>query len=91
MQDIPLSPRDRAWSLVEQSGKRLAEFADRPTIIGWGLNDFVFDKHFLDGFTAAFPNAEVHAWDDAGHYLLEDKHAQFVPKVVKFLQEHPLS
>ena len=91
VQDIPLSPRDRAWSLVEQSGKRLAEFADRPTIIGWGLNDFVFDKHFLDVFTEALPKAEVHAWEDAGHYLLEDKHAQFVPKVIKFLERHRLA
>ena len=91
VQDIPLSPRDRAWPLVEQSGKRLAEFADRPTIIGWGLNDFVFDQHFLKGFTEALPQAEVHAWEDAGHYLLEDKHAQFVPKVVKFLQQHSLT
>ncbi|MBD8525824.1 alpha/beta fold hydrolase [Pseudomarimonas arenosa] len=90
VQDIPLSPRDRAWSLVEQAGKRLPEFADRPTIIGWGLNDFVFDKHFLAGFTSALPNAEVHAWEDAGHYLLEDKHAQFVPKVLKFLERNPL-
>src|SRR5688572_28475129 len=30
MQDIPLGPRDKAWSLLEEAGKRLPEFADRP-------------------------------------------------------------
>ena len=91
VQDIPLGPNDRAWSLVEQAGRRLPEFADRPAILGWGLKDFVFDRHFLDRFTAALPQAEVHAWEDAGHYLLEDKHREFVPKVRRFLESHPLA
>jgi haloalkane dehalogenase len=91
VQDIPLAPGDRAWSLVEQAGRRLPEFADRPAILGWGLQDFVFDRHFLDGFTAALPQAEVHAWEDAGHYLLEDKHREFVPQVRAFLERNPLS
>ncbi len=90
VQDIPLSPKDRAWSLVEEAGRRLPEFADRPALLGWGLEDFVFDRHFLDGFTRALPNAEVHAWKDAGHYVLEDKADQLVPKVVDFLARHPL-
>jgi haloalkane dehalogenase len=60
-------------------------------MLGWGLQDFVFDKHFLDGFTAALPQAEVHAWEDAGHYLLEDKHGDFVPQVRAFLERNPLA
>ncbi len=90
VQDIPLSPSDRAWALVEEAGRRLPEFADRPALLGWGLEDFVFDHHFLDGFTRALPNAEVHAWKDAGHYVLEDKADALVPKVVDFLARHPL-
>lgn len=90
VQDIPLSPADRAWALVEEAGRRLPEFADRPVLLGWGLEDFVFDRHFLDGFTRALPNAEVHAWKDAGHYVLEDKADELVPKVVDFLARHPL-
>ncbi|MBN6150633.1 alpha/beta fold hydrolase [Xanthomonas sp. AmX2] len=90
MQDIPLSPRDRAWPLLEEAGRRLPEFADRPAFIGWGLKDFVFDKHFLDGFRAALPNAQVQAFDDAGHYVLEDKAAVLVPAIRRFLDTHPL-
>jgi cis-3-alkyl-4-acyloxetan-2-one decarboxylase len=85
MQDIPLRAGDRAWPLVAESGRRLHEFADRPAFIGWGLRDFVFDRHFLDGFVAALPQAEVHAFEDAGHYVLEDKHEVLVPEIRRFL------
>ena len=90
MQDIPLAPGDKAWPLVAEAGKRLHEFADRPAFLGWGLKDFVFDRHFLDGFRVALPNAEVQAFDDAGHYVLEDKADVLVPAIRRFLDTHPL-
>lgn len=90
MQDIPLCEGDRAWPLVAEAGRRLPAFADRPAFIGWGLRDFVFDRHFLAGFTRALPDAEVHAFDDAGHYVLEDRHAVLVPAIRAFLDAHPL-
>jgi haloalkane dehalogenase len=90
MQDIPLHEGDRAWPLVEASGRRLGAYADRPAFIGWGLRDFVFDRHFLEGFRSALPDAEVHAFEDAGHYVLEDRHEVLVPAIRRFLDGHPL-
>lgn len=90
MQDIPLKPGDKAWPLLEEAGRHLPEFADRPAFLGWGLKDFVFDKHFLAGFRAALPQAEVHAYEDAGHYVLEDKATELVPLIRDFLDRHPL-
>jgi haloalkane dehalogenase len=90
VQDIPLSPTDRAWSLVESAGKKLPEYADRPVFIGWGLQDFVFDKHFLEAFQRALPNAEQHVFADAGHYVLEDKADVLVPAIRGFLDRHRL-
>ncbi len=90
VQDIPLSERDAAWPLVAEAGKRLHEFADRPAFIGWGLRDFVFDKHCLQGFTDALPQAEVMAFDDAGHYVLEDKYKVLVPAIRAFLDRTAL-
>jgi cis-3-alkyl-4-acyloxetan-2-one decarboxylase len=90
MQDIPLHPGDKAWALVEATGQRLPQFADRPAFIGWGLKDFVFDKHFLAGFRKALPNAQVTAFEDAGHYVLEDKQAELVPAIRTFLDSNPL-
>lgn len=90
VQDIPLSPADRAWALVEAAGKKLPEYADRPVLIGWGLKDFVFDKHFLNVFQRAFPRAEQHVFLDAGHYVLEDKAYVLVPEIRSFLDRHPV-
>jgi haloalkane dehalogenase len=90
MQDIPLRPGDAAWPLVDESGRRLHEFADRPVFVGWGLRDFVFDRHCLDEVTKALPRAEVHAFDDAGHYVLEDRHEVLVPAIRDFLARHPI-
>jgi haloalkane dehalogenase len=91
MQDIPLHEGDPAWPLVAEAGSRLHEFADRPVFIGWGLRDFVFDRHFLDGFRRALPQAGVHAFEDAGHYVLEDRHEVLVPEIRAFLDANPLS
>jgi haloalkane dehalogenase len=85
MQDIPLDEGDRAWPLLVAAGERLPGYADRPAFIGWGLRDFVFDRHCLDAFRAALPRAEVQAFDDAGHYVLEDKHEVLVPAIRAFL------
>ena len=90
MQDIPLGEGDRAWPLLKAMEAALPGYADRPAFIGWGLKDFVFDRHFLDGFRAALPNAEVHAFADANHYVLEDKHEVLVPAIRAFLDRHPL-
>jgi pimeloyl-ACP methyl ester carboxylesterase len=90
VQDIPLKHGDRAWDLVEDAGRRLPSFADRPAFIGWGLKDFVFDHHFLKGFEQALPRAEKQIYEDAGHYVLEDKHEVLVPRIRDFLDRNLL-
>ena len=90
MQDIPLSPKDAAWPLLEAAGKALPSFADRPAFIGWGLKDFVFDQHFLARVRADLPQARVHAFEDAGHYVLEDRHEVLVPAIRAFLDANPI-
>jgi cis-3-alkyl-4-acyloxetan-2-one decarboxylase len=85
VQDIPLQPGDKAWDIVEEGGRRLREFADRPALIAWGMQDFVFDHHFLQGFRERLPNARVHEFPDAGHYVLEDEAERIVPLVREFL------
>lgn len=85
MQDIPLSEADRAWPLLKAAESVLPSFADRPAFIAWGLRDFVFDKHFLAGFRDALPQADIHAYEDAAHYVLEDKHETLVPMMRAFL------
>ena len=90
MQDIPLAGGDRAWPLLKAAEAQLPHYADRPAFIGWGLRDFVFDRHFLDSFRRALPQAQVQAFADAGHYVLEDKHEALVPAIRAFLDAHPV-
>ncbi|MGY0505906.1 alpha/beta fold hydrolase [Luteimonas sp. e5] len=88
MQDIPLDARDRAWPLLKAAEARLPDYADRPALIAWGLRDFVFDRHFLAGFTRVLPQAEVHASTDAGHYVLEDRREDLPQVIREFLDHH---
>ena len=90
VQDIPLKPGDRAWALVEASGRKLPDYAELPAFLGWGLRDFVFDEHFLAGFQAALPAAEQHVVADASHYVLEDKADVLVPAIRRFLEANPI-
>jgi haloalkane dehalogenase len=90
VQDIPLRPGDRAWDIVAASAKKLREYAGRPVFYGWGLRDFVFDRHFLDTFRASLPATEEHVFHDAGHYVLEDKADVLVPAIRRFLDSNPL-
>lgn len=90
VQDIPLAPGDPAWALVDESGRRLGEFADRPAFIGWGMRDFVFTPRILKAFEQALPRAEVQRCTQAGHYVLEDAFEILVPAIRSFLDRHRL-
>jgi pimeloyl-ACP methyl ester carboxylesterase len=73
VQDIPLGPGDAAWATMEGTEAALATFRDRPMLICWGMKDFVFDGDFLAEWVRRFPAAEVHRFEDAGHWILEDE------------------
>ena len=49
-----------------------------------GRKDFVFDAHFLAEWRRRFPQAEVHRFADAGHYVLEDAGPEIIPLVRGF-------
>jgi len=85
IQDIPLKPSDRNYSLVSDISDSLAQFTQLPMLICWGLKDFVFDQHFLDEWQQRFPEAQVHAFADCGHYILEDASDEVVPLINDFL------
>jgi len=90
VQDIPLASTDRNYTTVCGVESGLGRFSELPMLICWGLKDFVFDKHFLKLWTNAFPKAEVHRFEDCGHYILEDASDEILPLVEKFLEKNPL-
>jgi haloalkane dehalogenase len=85
VQDIPLSPGDPAYALVSDVQAGLARFRDRPVLVCWGARDFVFDDHFLRAWINHWPQAEIHRFADAGHFVLEDAVGEIIPLVRDFL------
>jgi pimeloyl-ACP methyl ester carboxylesterase len=91
VQTIPLKPGDEGYDLVTEVEDGLDQFRHLPVLICWGMHDFVFDRHFLAEWERHFPEAEVHRFDDAGHYVLEDAGDAILPLVQGFLAAHPLA
>jgi pimeloyl-ACP methyl ester carboxylesterase len=85
VQDIPLASGDAAYGLVSETAERLELLGKVPMLICWGLRDFMFDAQFLAEWERRFPDAEVHRFTDAGHYVLEDAADEIVPLVRAFL------
>ncbi|MHC4235964.1 MAG: alpha/beta hydrolase, partial [Planctomycetota bacterium] len=85
VQDIPLRPGDPSYALVESIEESLPLFRERPMIILWGMRDFCFTERFLEGWIERFPQAQVHRFSEAGHYVLEDASEEIIPLVRHFL------
>lgn len=90
VQDIPLRPTHRAYSLISEIESSLSLLREKPTLFCWGLRDFIFDEEYLDQFLQHLPQGEAHRFPDAGHYVLEDKSSEIIALVKDFLARHPL-
>jgi haloalkane dehalogenase len=90
VQDIPLAAGDESHGEVAATAGALKHFRDRPVIIFWGMKDFVFDGPFLRRWLEYLPEAEVHRYDDSGHFILEERGEEIIPLLRKFLSVHPL-
>ena len=49
-----------------------AAFADKPTLIVWGLQDIAFRKKELDRWKSELSDIEVHEFENCGHFLAEE-------------------
>ena len=87
VEDIPLDKKHVSYAIVDQVDKNLQQFSKLPVLVCWGLNDFVFDIHYLDEWKRRMPAAEFHEFD-AGHYLLEDAGEEVIPIIKQFLKKH---
>ncbi len=89
IEDIPLDPQDKSYQKlveIEQGLDRLREHKI-PMLIIWGGRDFCFTRHFYDEWRERFPEAEGIYFDDAGHYVLEDKKDAIAPLLARFFIE----
>ncbi len=91
VQDIPLGPREPSWAAVKFTDENLKTLDKVPLMIIWGEQDFIFDHHFLTEWRKRRPDAEIHSYPDAGHYILEELGDEAIDLVKDFLKRHPLS
>jgi haloalkane dehalogenase len=90
VQDIPMRPTHPTYRLMDEIGRGLSAFKDRPMVLIWGEQDWCFTREFLTMWRERFPQADAHAIPDAGHYVLEDAHERIIPWVHEFLAQHPI-
>ncbi len=86
IQDIPEKPTHPTYRLIQHIDAGLAQFRGRPMVIFWGQKDFCFTEKFLNGWMERFPGSEVHIFEDAGHYVVEDAHERILPLLRTFLE-----
>ena len=85
VRDIPVGPGHPSWETLLTVQNGLAQFSNRPMLICWGERDFVFDGDYLTEWTRRFPDALVHRFAHAGHWVLEDASQEIVPLIRGFV------
>jgi cis-3-alkyl-4-acyloxetan-2-one decarboxylase len=85
VQDIPLSRGSASYDATVDLEQKLPALADKPMVIFWGEKDFCFTTRYLDQWIERFPNATVHRFPDAGHYVVEDAHERMLPVLRDFV------
>ncbi len=85
VRDIPRDESIPSHAVLKEIDKKLSALRDKPILICWGMRDFCFTRSFLQEWWERFPRAEVHCFEDAGHYVLEDAHEKITPLVREFL------
>ncbi|MFO7726554.1 MAG: alpha/beta fold hydrolase [Oceanipulchritudo sp.] len=88
VKDIPMRRRHRSWKLLESIGDSLRCWRGKPVQILWGMRDWCFHEGILAQWQRRLPEAEVHTFTDAGHYLLEDEGPEVIGRIGAFVERH---
>jgi len=91
VKDIPLRSSHPSWQTLVDVEAGLEQFTDHPMLLVWGERDWCFTTKFLDEFEQRFPKAETLRIADGGHYVFEDSHEVFLPRVEEFLSQNPVA
>ena len=86
VRDIPMTRRHPTWQTLVDIEAGLPTLAHLPVQLIWGMRDWCFTPECLRRFEQLFPRADVHRFEDAGHYIVEDAHERIVPLVDRFLE-----
>lgn len=87
VQDIPISEKDESYSTVDHVDRHLDRLKKKEILLLWGAKDFVFDLTFFAEFIRRFPNAQAKVFENAGHYLFEDRPTETDQMIRQFLAQ----
>lgn len=79
VQDIPMAPSHPSWPRLARVAERLPLLSHKRIALAWGDADFCFTPKFRARFSEIFPHADVHAWPEVGHYVMEDAPERVIP------------
>ena len=85
VEDIPLDPSAKSYSVMINIENNIKQFSKVPIMIIWGMKDFCFNRKFLDKWRELYPLAQVHEVGDAGHLVVEDACEEIIPLIKSFL------
>lgn len=88
VRDIPLTSRHPTWQVLADLEAALPAMGRWPALLIWGMRDWCFRPSCLARFQGHWPQAEVHKFEDCGHYVVEDAPERIVPLVRDFLARH---
>ena len=86
VQDIPMAKTHPSWKCLKQIENNLDFLNEKETMICWGGSDFCFNDHFFEEWKHRIPNAIVHYYPDAGHYVLEDAGPEILGCIQSFFK-----
>ena len=85
VEDIPLKATHPSYDTLVEVEEGLSRLQHLPMLICWGDDDFCFSPSFRKQWEQRFPDAQVHAWGDVGHYVMEDAVDRVIPLIAAFL------
>jgi haloalkane dehalogenase len=84
VKDIPMRPSHKSWETLKALEVSLARWREVPVQILWGMQDWCFHDKILNVWESILPDANVHRYEDAGHYLMEDSGEEIIPELKAF-------
>jgi haloalkane dehalogenase len=87
VRDIPFTEVHPTWHVLADLERRLPELQELPAALLWGMRDWCFNAVCLEKLATLLPQAEVHRFPQAGHYVMEDALEQIVPLLRKWLAD----
>jgi haloalkane dehalogenase len=87
--DVPIGEDHPTAPYMREVAAQAAELR-LPTLVIWGMRDFVLPPMILEGWKGLYPHAEVLELPEARHYLQEDEPQAIGARIVEFLEADPV-